>query len=157
MVQLEGLAEVSEPIVKKRHFSGFHQTSLRQELDGHAPIIIAGIAVDCCIMQTAFEASTFGDVFVPYQAVSATSHQLYSVGLLTLGKSAGVVCDLEGILGVADNDFSSIKPAEHDEYSKWYLSLKEALDRFKESTNGELPSDALEILEKLRHSSGSRT
>ena len=91
---LDGVYVHGERVVRKQHFSGYRDTDLAAEVAGHDSVVVAGVSADCCVTLTAFEASVDADVFIPFQAVSASTRQLYEASLVNLGKSAGKIVDL---------------------------------------------------------------
>ena len=97
---LAGLVLEGEPVIEKGRFSAFAGTDLRDRLAGVDRVVLAGLAVDCCVLATAFDAArdTDAEVLVPYQAVSATSPALYLAGLGIIAKSLGAVVDLRELL-----------------------------------------------------------
>jgi nicotinamidase-related amidase len=90
----------NETVLFKTSYSAFFGTTLQKELSSAATCIIwGGVAVDCCIQQSVFEADRleFRNI-VPIQAVSASSREAFVAGLLSLGKSAADILELDDII-----------------------------------------------------------
>lgn len=95
-----GIFEPGDKRISKRWYSGFVGTNLHAEVEDAQSIIIAGVAADCCILTTAFDAATrhAKDVYLPYQATSASTCEAYVFGLQCVAKSAGAVVDLNELI-----------------------------------------------------------
>lgn len=88
-----------EVILYKQWYSAF-DAPLADYIDPDTRVIWAGVASDCCIQQSAFEADRRGiQTLVPYQAVSASSRAAFVGSLLAMAKSACDVVDLEHVVG----------------------------------------------------------
>lgn len=90
--------EEGEEVVYKTHYSAFHEDKLHEILDGKI-IVFAGVAADCCILHSAFEADNLGfECFVALEAVSASSKEAYIAGLSSITKSAAEIISVEKLL-----------------------------------------------------------
>lgn len=94
-----GFFRSGDTVVEKKGYSAFGGTALREYCRSDT-IIIGGVAADCCILHTSFDAATAHrkEVWLPYQAVGASTREAYDRGLACIAKSAGAVVDLEEIL-----------------------------------------------------------
>ena len=127
------------------------ESSLTDVLPTEGTIVWAGVATNCCIQQSAFDADRRGLLnVIPIQAVSASSSEGFSASLTALGKSAAAVVDIDDILasknleeiaieidqigGRADQWFSD---QEHRLGDSSGLDLDEALRRL--GTEAETP------------------
>jgi nicotinamidase-related amidase len=100
---LHGMHHPGDKTVTKTHYSAMRTPELRAALETHHHILVAGIAVDCCVMQTAFDLEHEGkEVFIPFQAVGASKQRAYVAGLEMISKSAGTVVDLDKLLVAGD-------------------------------------------------------
>lgn len=87
--------ETEEFTVYKDWYSAF-ASDFSQILGGESTIVWTGVATDCCISQSAFEADRHGlTSVVPIEAVSASSKDAFRSGLLSLSKSAADIVILE--------------------------------------------------------------
>lgn len=104
---VEGLQQGTELVVKKRSFSGFLGTELAQHLTAADRIVICGVASDCCVLQTAFDASErYGkEVVVPYNATSAATADAHAFGLQAINKSVGAVLATSTLLSCPPADW----------------------------------------------------
>jgi nicotinamidase-related amidase len=76
-------------------------------LPDEGTIVWGGVATDCCVQQSAFDADRRGlRNVIPIQAVSASTGDAFSASLTSLGKSAAAVVDLEDVL--EGKDFADI-------------------------------------------------
>jgi nicotinamidase-related amidase len=135
----------SETVMFKHWYSAF-DAGLEGRVDQDTRIIWAGVASDCCIQQSAFEADRRGiRSVVPYQSVSASSSPAFVGSLVGMAKSVCDVVDLAdvtGDLGVAA-PFLDVEAIE-DRAERWYrqqisrlgeassLSLAEVVKRLAE-------------------------
>jgi len=96
---IAGLRDEEELIIRKQQFSAFDGTDLTRILESTSSVVLAGIAADCCILHTAFDAAGQGkEVYIPYQAIGAAGPDEFLAGLVTLNKSAAFVGDLRDLL-----------------------------------------------------------
>ncbi len=96
---IDGLVDDDERRIKKMQYSGFFGTDLADHLINCVSLIVCGVAADCCVLHTALDAASHQkNVYIPYQAVSATTLDSYVFGLEVVAKSAGAVVDLEALL-----------------------------------------------------------
>jgi nicotinamidase-related amidase len=94
---IRGLVEEGDVVVTKSHYSAFSSPELKRHLEQIEKVVLVGVAADCCILHTAFDAATrYGKVvYLPYQAVAAANLKAYSRGFHILGKSAARIVDAE--------------------------------------------------------------
>lgn len=97
---LSGLFRDGDEVIEKQLFSAFAGTPLGQVVAQTPTLVIAGVATDCCVLTTAFDAATTyrKDVYIPYQAVAASAAEAFAYGLDFIAKSAGAVVDLDHLL-----------------------------------------------------------
>jgi nicotinamidase-related amidase len=87
-----------EVILYKSWYSAF-DAELANHLDEPEAIVWTGVATDCCIQQSAFDADRRGiRSLIPIQAVSASSCDTFVASLVALGKSSAEVVDLDDLL-----------------------------------------------------------
>lgn len=128
---VRGLEEPTDPVVTKTHYSGFRGTALKDHLREHETVVVAGIAVDCCVLLTAFDAEQEGKrVFVPFQAVGASTERSFVGGLGIISKSAGAVLDLPTMLRDRSPHWPSrLEGARLDSaLESWFQERKRRLD-----------------------------
>ncbi len=122
------LFSAEDQVVRKQSFSGFLRTRLEDRLGGIENVIITGVAANCCVLLTAFDAAErYGKrVFVPYQCVSASDENAYTSGLFSIAKSAATVVDAN-LLSVASLDASQRLRLHEIEAqaSAWYQTREE--------------------------------
>lgn len=83
---------------------------LSEALPDEGMIVWAGVATNCCIQQSAFDADRRGlRNVIPIQAVSASSTEEFSASLVALGKSAATVVELNDLLAGGDFAASAIE------------------------------------------------
>jgi nicotinamidase-related amidase len=93
---LEPAAE--DQVVTKRWYSAL-RSPLEDLLPAGGTVIWTGVATDCCILQSAFDADHLKmRSVVPIQAVSASSAEAFANSLKALAKSAAAVVDLDEVL-----------------------------------------------------------
>lgn len=97
---IAGLAKETDILIEKSGYSGFSGTALDRALRGIRSVVLVGIAADCCVLSTALDASAsfHKDVFLPYEAISASTLRAYVFGLEAAAKSAGGVVDTQHLL-----------------------------------------------------------
>ncbi len=110
-----------ETIMFKQWYSAF-DAPLEDHVDEDTRIIWAGVASDCCIQQSAFEADRRKiHSLVPYQAVSASSPSAYVGSLVAMAKSACDVVDLADVIGRSGAGAPSLDtPAIEERAEAWY-------------------------------------
>jgi nicotinamidase-related amidase len=131
---INGLFADSDLKVQKTQYSGFFGTNLADHLLGCDTLILCGIATDCCILHTAFDAASYRKhVYVPYQAVFATTPEAYVFGLQAIAKSAGTVVDLEALLKEPGKPWEARLQAEEIKNlaGEWYSIQAGLLENFK--------------------------
>jgi len=133
---VDGLRVTEDVIVEKQNFSAFSGTHLGEILDGYDHLVTAGIAVDCCVLATAFEACGVLQkaVYVPYQAVAATHERNYLAALEMIAKSAGAVIDAGILLEGGDPswDRGLKEPAIKEKAGQWVKSGLEVVRKVRE-------------------------
>lgn len=88
-----------EPVFYKHWYSAF-DSDLENHVDPATTIVWAGVASDCCIQQSAFEADRLErHSIVPFQAVSASHKHAFVGSLVGMAKSVCDVVDLDDIIG----------------------------------------------------------
>jgi nicotinamidase-related amidase len=93
-----------EPRILKKHYSGFHQTSLDELLQssGVEWVVVAGLTTECCIAATATDAMQNGyPVLIPTDATAAYEVRIHENALEQLALSVArltTVADLEAAL-----------------------------------------------------------
>jgi nicotinamidase-related amidase len=91
--------EDGEQVIYKASYSAFWETTLDRAVNGAHTLVFAGVAADCCIQQSVFDAERRGfRSVIPLQAVSASSGDAFVSSLLAMDKSAGDVVDLDTLL-----------------------------------------------------------
>jgi nicotinamidase-related amidase len=131
---VEGLYEGGDSMVRKTQFSGFFSTDLAAQLASFDSVFLCGIATDCCILTTAFDAANHRkNVYVPYQAVSAANLNAYIFGLQAIAKSAGAIIDLDALLKEPSRAWEKrLRPDEIPSIAGgWYATQTERLADFK--------------------------
>lgn len=95
-----GIRMENESVIRKTSYSAFVDTPLEEELGECNRLLVAGIAADCCVLQTAFDASARIGIptVVPYECVSASRAESYAAGIRTIAKSAACVTSVETVL-----------------------------------------------------------
>ncbi len=97
---VDGLVRTGETIVWKTSYSGFVGTDLAAQLADQETVVLCGVASDCCVHQTAFDASERHDkrVVMAYDGTSARSQTAHIAGLLNVEKSAGLVLSTNDLI-----------------------------------------------------------
>jgi nicotinamidase-related amidase len=91
-----------DTVLFKTWYSAF-ELRLIDSLHDAGTIVWAGVATDCCVQQSAFDADRHGlRSVIPIQAVSASSCEAFSASLTALGKSAAAIVDIDDILSGKD-------------------------------------------------------
>lgn len=120
--------DAGDKVVFKAWYSAL-DSSLNELLPATGTVVWTGVATDCCILQSAFDADRLGlRSMVPIQAVSASSPEGFSSSLEALGKSAAAVVDLDEILagkGFADSEVEVDQVAA--QAKRWFDEQKELL------------------------------
>lgn len=94
---VDGLFQQGDLKVRKCSYSGYLEADLMWHLDGSEVVLICGVAADCCVLLTAFDAATRFKkrVFLPFEAVSSADRLGYVAGLRSIAKSAGAVLSID--------------------------------------------------------------
>ncbi len=104
---VQGLQRDNDLVIEKTSFSGFLDTRLDELIIASNKVVIAGVAADCCILHTATDAAErfHKEVYLPFQAVSASGLREYVFGLRAAGKSVAAILDLNDLVGAAHPDW----------------------------------------------------
>jgi nicotinamidase-related amidase len=118
--------------IEKQHFSAFRGTDLVERLSGkpkRPSLVLAGVALDCCILSTAFDADALGyHCYVPLGAVSASTPEACVFGLQSLSKSSAHIVSLPRILAGSDLDDAVIPEGDiADACKDWFAKQEEKL------------------------------
>jgi nicotinamidase-related amidase len=134
-----------EPSLIKRWYSAFEAEGFEEHVDRDTRIVWAGVATDCCIQQSAFDADRRGiHSIVPYQAVSASKRSAFIESLKGMAKSASFVVDLADVTSGAGVDAQHLEEEEIDARAgAWY---DDQVARRGETEQADLD----EILSRLR-------
>jgi nicotinamidase-related amidase len=134
-----------ETVLFKKWYSAF-DSGLDRYVDSARTIVWAGVASDCCIQQSAFEADRSGmHSVVPFQAVSASSLPAYVGSLVGMAKS---VCDVVDLADVVSSTGEGPAPLEADAIEERSGAWYEA----QQSRVGDADGLTLDIvLERLGH------
>jgi nicotinamidase-related amidase len=118
--------------VRKRFYSAFDETTLDAELEGVTEILFAGVATDCCILRSVFDADRRGfRALLPYQAVSASTMEGYVGGLSSMAKAAGDVVDLAVMLAGESVEGAKVKVPQVATIARaWFESERERARNF---------------------------
>ncbi len=131
---IDGLFADEDQRVSKSQYSGFSGTNLADLLRDCESVILCGIAADCCILQTAFDAAGLKKhVYIPYQTVSATTLRAYVSGLAIIAKSAGAVVDLAQVMKPLEGLWEARleEGALEQVTSQWYSAQLKRLEEFR--------------------------
>jgi len=153
---LDGIRLPHEPVVVKRGFSAFDGTLLEKCIADTDDVFLTGIAVDCCLLHSAFDAgSRFNKrVHVPFQAVSASTTEAYLFGLEAMSKSVARIIDLRDLLGIQDGNYDPQKAdlAPKKRWACWYGRQVSSTRDLKDAYTKELESGvnrAVAVLEPV--------
>lgn len=91
-----------DEIIYKQSYDAFEKTGLAEILQGIKSVVIVGLAADCCVLFTAHSAAIKHekDVYLPYQAISASAVDSYAASLRSAEKSFAHIIDLEELLKI---------------------------------------------------------
>jgi nicotinamidase-related amidase len=148
---IDGLVGGTDRRITKTKFSGFFETTLADEIAEYDSLILCGIATDCCVLATALDAASHGKhLYVPYQAVSASSLRTYLSGLEAIAKSAGAVVDLAAVLGQQGELWETRLPEDREmtQAEEWYKGEEQRLADFRkrQAASPTRPAQALVAL-----------
>jgi nicotinamidase-related amidase len=151
---VEGLYEGGDSMVRKTQFSGFFDTDLAAQLASCDSVFLCGIATDCCILTTAFDAASHRKhVYVPYQAVSAANLDAYIFGLQSIAKSVGAIIDLDVLLKDPGRAWEERLRSEkiRSVAGGWYAAQAERLAGFRKQPMPatDLPASPGELIARL--------
>lgn len=152
-----GLYQASDVVVNKQSFDGFLNTNLDEIIRGSEIVIIGGLAADCCVFLTAATASNSHskDVYLPYQAISASTPESWLSSLRTAEKSFATVIDLRSLISGAIPAKHSVKRgADHPSSSAWFVSMLESLDRAKTQAQWSEGTGIKQMIEDLERRVG---
>jgi len=123
----------NELVLYKTWYSAF-DADLEAHLRDVSTVLWAGVATDCCIQQSAFDAERRGMwSIIPFEAVSASSSDAFSVGLLGLQKSAASVIALAS-LESNDLPLDLASLATEQRLRQWYAEQESYLSELNEVT-----------------------
>jgi nicotinamidase-related amidase len=145
---VDGLVGGTDRRITKTKYSGFFGTTLAEEIAEYDSLILCGIATDCCVLNTAFDATSHGKhVYVPYQAVSASSLRTYLSGLEAIAKSAGAVVDLAAVLEQQGELWKTRLPEDREmsQAEEWYSAAEQRLIDFRKR-QAESPTRPAQVL-----------
>jgi len=113
---------VSDEIVLFKTWYSAFDSPLGASLEDADTIVWGGIATDCCVQQSAFDADRRGlRSIIPIQAVSASSSGTFSASLTALGKSVAEVVDIDDLLAGEDITNLSIQSSEiGPQAARWF-------------------------------------
>lgn len=150
---IAGLKQEGDVVVEKRDYSAFLNTNLDDVLADSDQLVVAGIAADCCIFHTAADASMRDgkEVYLPYQAVSASESSDFIFGLRAAAKSFAVVTDLDSILtGNSLDESVKMQPDELTEVlAEWFDKRANVASRLESQLIEKYESNFLRILDDL--------
>jgi nicotinamidase-related amidase len=120
--------EPNEEVVFKTWYSAF-EPALSESLGEVPTIIWGGVATDCCIQQSAFDADRRGiHSLVPIEAVSASSVEAFAVSLSALAKSAATIVDLASLVDRDEVPEGGLDPQAVDQRSRaWFVEQQSRL------------------------------
>ena len=118
--------ESTDTVRFKTWYSAF-DAGLNDALGGIDILVWAGVATNCCVQQSAFDADRLGlQSVIPLQAVSASSIDAFSASLTALGKSAARIADLDELLAGGDLTTIAIDIGEITGRSEQWFTEQEA-------------------------------
>lgn len=134
-----------ETVMFKHWYSAFDAALLPYVTKARA-IVWAGVASDCCIQQSAFEADRLQlRSIVPYQAVSASRRPAFIGSLVGMAKSVCNVVDLDDLVDCAGSEAPALSVVDIEERSRaWYDEQLSRLGDEREQRT------LVEVLQRLR-------
>lgn len=115
--------------VFKKWYSVF-ESAFEASISGVDTIVWAGVATDCCIQASVFDADRRGiRNIVPFQAVSASSCDSFCASLAALGKSVASIVDLEDVMAGKGLTDPGIEVSNVNERAaEWFRAQQARLD-----------------------------
>ncbi len=102
-----------ESVIEKKGYSAFQNTKLDEIVNNSGAVVIGGVAADCCVEQTAIDASNLDkEVYLPYQSTAASNAGDYISHLRSAGKSIGAVLDLFKLIESGEPIFDNRIPTD---------------------------------------------
>jgi nicotinamidase-related amidase len=160
---VEGLFDHSDIVVEKQHFDGFSNPDLARALQESESIIVTGIATDCCVLFTAHSASSLHskEVYLPYQAVAASTLEDYAFSLRAAEKSIAAITDVRNLLSTTGptpnlRAVPRLDP-QHltEQVSDWFREQLQYVDQTRAEVTTEMSVN--EILRRLEKKLSSGT
>jgi len=143
---VSGLYVDGETRITKRAYSAFSTGELKKHLPGHDTVILAGVAFDCCVLNSAFDAVWHDcDVIIPYQSVGCSSKDLYVAAAEMIGKSVGTVCDLGDV--IAGNDVRDRQVSVsvlRERVASWYEETSERARPLRDAYTNKIRVEGLD-------------
>jgi nicotinamidase-related amidase len=157
---VHGLCEHADTVIEKSLFDAFSNPALPRELERSDKLVLSGIATDCCLLFSAHSAANvYGkEVYLPFQAVSASSLADYTFGLRSAAKSVATIVDLKHLLSMtgATPRLESLKgiPAREIESvaGPWF---NEQVQRVSDLVGSRAEMPVKELLKQLEESVAS--
>lgn len=139
----EELVRPEDATVIKCSYSGFVRTDLEQTISGFEIVVLCGLATDCCLLQTAFDAAERCGkrVVVPFDATAATERDRYLISLCSIAKSAGIVLPIDSLLSLPAHDWtkSALECAQLAQIAgKWFDDAAQAAQAAVKQKGGSL-------------------
>ena len=151
----DGIRNEGDRVIEKTGYSAFSKTELESVIGDHDKIILAGVAADCCILHTAFDAAVKLEtpVLVPFQAVSASDSNAYWNGLRIMEKSAVdiidiVEADISRDYGELSNSFLKLDQDE-DRIHAWFNEMQLRVAEFRKNVQSQSGVDHQEYVKLL--------
>lgn len=118
-----------ETVLYKTWYSAFVGTELQSVLtSGVTDVVWGGVATDCCVQQSVFDADRLGyRSIVPLQAVSASSHEAFVASLVSIAKSVGYVVDVYQMLSAGGVAHPLDDEAVRSAASRWFSDQQSLL------------------------------
>jgi len=149
---VDGLYQPGDNILEKQFYSAFAGTDLDSLVANTDIVIVAGIAADCCVLATALDASTTHGkrVYLPYDAISASTAEAYSVGLVSASKSAGAVVRVDGLQNL-DHAWENRKSPNtiRNECVQWFREREAILQTISETSRKDSETSSVLELDHL--------
>jgi len=150
-----GVAIEGEETAAKTDFSALRGSGREELIEGCDELILVGVAADCCVQQTAFDAARMGvHVVVPYRAVAASTKGGYIGGLSSIAKSAGSIVDFSEL--DLDRDFfeqrvknDRLEPVLDSWVDRSHAVLRDKRERWKRLAAEQFTDVLEEITEQI--------
>jgi len=144
--------EATDLIVSKTHYSALSTALALKAIEGSDCLVLGGVAVDCCLLSSAFDASRLEIVtVVPYQAVGASEEASFVEGLQIIAKSLGRVVSMDDLLNAHDAAGVASISDVRDAAGQWFAEQNRRLcarkGDYEEALESKGFESALRILE----------